>query len=87
MTSFPRCNRRSATDYARSGAKRPPATLFGTVPERRFGRVVERQTRWLQVPVRESVWGFKSPLAHEVYGHETVSQRVASEIYVGVRSD
>ena len=29
------------------------------------GRVVEWQTRWLQVPVRESVWGFKSPLAHE----------------------
>jgi hypothetical protein len=28
------------------------------------GRVVEWQTRWLQVPVRASVWGFKSPLAH-----------------------
>ena len=22
------------------------------------------QTRWLQVPVPERVWGFKSPLAH-----------------------
>ena len=24
-----------------------------------------RQTRWLQVPVFERMWGFKSPLAHE----------------------
>ena len=24
-----------------------------------------RQTRWLQVPVRETSWGFKSPLAHQ----------------------
>ena len=23
------------------------------------------QTRWLQVPVLERAWGFKSPLAHE----------------------
>lgn len=23
------------------------------------------QTRWLQVPVFERTWGFKSPLAHE----------------------
>src|SRR5215203_543780 len=27
-------------------------------------RVAERQTRWLQVPVSERTWGFKSPLAH-----------------------
>lgn len=27
-------------------------------------RVAERQTRWLQVPVSERAWGFKSPLAH-----------------------
>ena len=29
-----------------------------------FARVAERQTRWLQVPVSERAWGFKSPLAH-----------------------
>ena len=28
------------------------------------GRVAEWQTRWLQVPVFERMWGFKSPLAH-----------------------
>ena len=28
-------------------------------------RVAERQTRWLQVPVSERAWGFKSPLAHQ----------------------
>src|SRR6478735_3023254 len=30
----------------------------------RRARVAERQTRWLQVPVSERAWGFKSPLAH-----------------------
>ncbi len=30
-----------------------------------------RQTRWLQVPVRATSWGFKSPLAH----HERAGQR------------
>jgi hypothetical protein len=29
-----------------------------------LGRVAEWQTRWLQVPVFERMWGFKSPLAH-----------------------
>ncbi len=29
-----------------------------------LARVAEWQTRWLQVPVPERVWGFKSPLAH-----------------------
>jgi hypothetical protein len=28
-------------------------------------RVAEWQTRWLQVPVSERAWGFKSPLAHQ----------------------
>ena len=28
-------------------------------------RVAEWQTRWLQVPVLERAWGFKSPLAHD----------------------
>jgi hypothetical protein len=32
--------------------------------ERSCARVAERQTRWLQVPVSERAWGFKSPLAH-----------------------
>lgn len=32
--------------------------------KRSCARVAERQTRWLQVPVSERVWGFKSPLAH-----------------------
>ena len=31
-------------------------------------RVAERQTRWLQVPVSERAWGFKSPLAHVIEG-------------------
>ena len=31
----------------------------------RHARVAERQTRWLQVPVSERAWGFKSPLAHQ----------------------
>jgi hypothetical protein len=30
----------------------------------RHARVAEWQTRWLQVPVSERAWGFKSPLAH-----------------------
>jgi hypothetical protein len=30
-----------------------------------LARVAEWQTRWLQVPVRETSWGFKSPLAHD----------------------
>ena len=29
-----------------------------------LGRVAKWQTRWLQVPVGEIPWGFKSPLAH-----------------------
>lgn len=29
-----------------------------------LGRVAKWQTRWLQVPVRATSWGFKSPLAH-----------------------
>src|SRR3954451_8400050 len=28
-----------------------------------------RQTRWLQVPVSERTWGFKSPLAHHHHHH------------------
>ena len=31
-----------------------------------FGRVAKWQTRWLQVPVFASTWGFKSPLAHKI---------------------
>ena len=33
---------------------------------RSCARVAERQTRWLQVPVSERAWGFKSPLAHAI---------------------
>ena len=39
-----------------------------------LGRVAEWQTRWLQVPVRETSWGFKSPLAH----HEAPAQAGSS---------
>ena len=35
-----------------------------TSGRRSCARVAERQTRWLQVPVSERAWGFKSPLAH-----------------------
>ena len=62
-------------DYARPTRMNPThalfrvvnleAGLFSNVASDSHGRVVERQTRWLQVPVRESVWGFKSPLAHK----------------------
>jgi hypothetical protein len=31
-----------------------------------LARVAERQTRWLQVPVSERAWGFKSPLSHHL---------------------
>jgi hypothetical protein len=34
--------------------------------KRSCARVAERQTRWLQVPVSERAWGFKSPLAHAI---------------------
>ena len=30
-----------------------------------LARVAKWQTRWLQVPVFERTWGFKSPLAHQ----------------------
>ncbi len=33
-----------------------------------LGRVAKWQTRWLQVPVGEIPWGFKSPLAHQFVG-------------------
>ena len=33
-----------------------------------LARVAKWQTRWLQVPVFERTWGFKSPLAHESDG-------------------
>src|SRR6476469_8307498 len=42
------------------GTNRTPVGLSG----RSCARVAERQTRWLQVPVSERAWGFKSPLAH-----------------------
>ena len=38
-----------------------PALLLWRSP----GQVAEWQTRWLQVPVFERTWGFKSPLAHQ----------------------
>jgi hypothetical protein len=48
------------------GRDGPSGLAFGwsslTMCER--ARVAERQTRWLQVPVSERAWGFKSPLAH-----------------------
>jgi hypothetical protein len=31
-----------------------------------LARVAKWQTRWLQVPVFERTWGFKSPLAHHI---------------------
>src|SRR5690606_40798493 len=36
----------------------------------RHGQVAEWQTRWLQVPVSERTWGFKSPLAHRWTGRD-----------------
>lgn len=37
---------------------------WGSADGNANARVAERQTRWLQVPVSERAWGFKSPLAH-----------------------
>ncbi|GAW47899.1 Ph-response regulator protein palh rim21 [Nocardioides sp. PD653] len=66
---------RAATDrngVVRGGAGRPPdppgpvwdkPARWDTVSPL-HARVAERQTRWLQVPVSERAWGFKSPLAH-----------------------
>ena len=44
-------------------AVRKPAVIR---VRRSCARVAERQTRWLQVPVSERAWGFKSPLAHAI---------------------
>ena len=46
--------------FARLGVRKT-GVLSG---KRSCARVAERQTRWLQVPVSERAWGFKSPLAH-----------------------
>ena len=45
-----------------------------------LGRVAEWQTRWLQVPVRVSSWGFKSPLAH---GKTPAQQGVSEGLETG----
>ena len=44
---------------------------------RLLGRVAEWQTRWLQVPVRATSWGFKSPLAHSSLVGAGATQRIA----------
>ena len=41
-------------------------------------RVAEWQTRWLQVPVSERAWGFKSPLAHREWGVSPTKNGVSS---------
>ncbi len=68
-TIWARNRRRSATvsaQFAPAGRSDPrwaPRGPVGSVAVL-LGRVAEWQTRWLQVPVRETSWGFKSPLAH-----------------------
>jgi hypothetical protein len=57
---LPAASRQPATQ--RDGRPRLAATLFGFA-----GRVVKWQTRRLQVPVRATSWGFKSPLAHDLF--------------------
>ncbi len=54
------------TESFRQGRLLAFSGAFAACVEALSGRVVEWQTRWLQVPVRESVWGFKSPLAHAI---------------------
>jgi hypothetical protein len=46
-------------------------------------RVAERQTRWLQVPVSERAWGFKSPLAHKHLGDLPGAQRAGNQTVPG----
>ena len=67
VTAKPWCQRRVLACIAQvDGACDGPVLSYGpsysTLCER--ARVAERQTRWLQVPVSERAWGFKSPLAH-----------------------
>jgi len=42
--------------------------------------VAEWQTRWLQVPVFERMWGFKSPLAHRETPAQLGSFRVCARV-------
>ncbi len=67
VTAKPWCQRRvlaciAQVDGARDGPVLSYGPSYSTLCER--ARVAERQTRWLQVPVSERAWGFKSPLAH-----------------------
>ena len=39
-----------------------------------LARVAKWQTRWLQVPVFERTWGFKSPLAHQTKPAHTLEE-------------
>ena len=51
-----------------------------------LGRVAEWQTRWLQVPVFERTWGFKSPLAHQMVTRQlnrTSDDVISVEAYSG----
>src|ERR1019366_1582097 len=48
------------------GVPRNPSTIVA----RSLGEWRNWQTRRLQVPVSERMWGFKSPLAHHLLAHE-----------------
>ena len=68
------CNPKGSGDSVRFGCARCASLRRIDVGDGRsglltlalpLGRVAEWQTRWLQVPVSERMWGFKSPLAHD----------------------
>ena len=48
-----------------------------------LARVAEWQTRWLQVPVFERTWGFKSPLAHCVMSRD-IEDSVNPQVGLGL---
>ena len=66
VSHFPSRRRHDGVAARSLGATQPrwatPTDVGSVAPP--LGRVAEWQTRWLQVPVRETSWGFKSPLAH-----------------------
>jgi 2-polyprenyl-3-methyl-5-hydroxy-6-metoxy-1,4-benzoquinol methylase len=47
-----------------------------------LARVAKWQTRWLQVPVFERTWGFKSPLAHQLPNFKGIGTMIDQESVV-----
>ena len=78
-----------ASSRAESGAPSAPMgpEVQSLAFHRSLGRVAEWQTRWLQVPVSERTWGFKSPLAHSEGTTQPRSLEPTPAADVGTRHD